>query len=191
MGAFEALTSGLGEQARSFIDPVVKLNKRQALTQGVNLGLIITSALMIWKTLILLTGSESPVVVVLSGSMEPGFYRGDILFLNMGHQPIRAGEIVVFNIDQRDIPIVHRVIKVHERQPGGEVDVLTKGDNNHGDDRTLYARGQLWLNQKHIMGRVVGFLPYVGQVTIIMNDYPYLKYALIGVLALFVIMSKE
>ena len=66
------------------------------------------------------------VVVVLSGSMEPGFYRGDILFLNMGHQPIRAGEIVVFNIDQRDIPIVHRVIKVHERQPGGEVDVLTK-----------------------------------------------------------------
>lgn len=58
--------------------------------------------------------------------MEPGFYRGDILFLNMGHQPIRVGEIVVFNIDQRDIPIVHRVIKVHERQPGGEVDVLTK-----------------------------------------------------------------
>lgn len=39
MGAFEALTSGLGEQARSFIDPVVKLNKRQALTQGVNLGM--------------------------------------------------------------------------------------------------------------------------------------------------------
>ena len=35
------------------------------------------------------------------------------------------------------------------------------------------------------------FLPYVGQVTIIMNDYPYLKYALIGVLALFVIMSKD
>ena len=35
------------------------------------------------------------------------------------------------------------------------------------------------------------FLPYVGQVTIIMNDYPYLKYALIGVLALFVITSKE
>lgn len=66
------------------------------------------------------------VVVVLSGSMEPGFYRGDILFLNMGHQPIRVGEVVVFNIDKRDIPIVHRVIKVHERQPGGEVDVLTK-----------------------------------------------------------------
>ena len=66
------------------------------------------------------------VVVVLSGSMEPGFYRGDILFLNMGYAPIRTGEIVVFNIDGRDIPIVHRVIKVHDRDSGGDVDILTK-----------------------------------------------------------------
>lgn len=66
------------------------------------------------------------VVVVLSGSMEPGFYRGDILFLNMGHKPIRVGEVVVFNLDNRDIPIVHRVIKVHETEPGGEIKILTK-----------------------------------------------------------------
>ncbi|KAL6532176.1 hypothetical protein OROGR_014146 [Orobanche gracilis] len=48
---------------------------------------------------------------------------------------------------------------VHERQDTGEVDVLTKGDNNFGDDRLLYAHGQLWLNRHHIMGRAVGFLP--------------------------------
>ena len=30
------------------------------------------------------------VVVVLSGSMEPAFYRGDILFLNMGRAPFRC-----------------------------------------------------------------------------------------------------
>jgi len=38
-------------------------------------GMIVTSALIIWKGLIVVTGSESPVVVVLSGSMEPGFKR--------------------------------------------------------------------------------------------------------------------
>ena len=58
--------------------------------------------------------------------MEPGFYRGDILFLHMGTKPVRVGEIVVFNMDNREIPIVHRVIKVHETKPGGEVNVLTK-----------------------------------------------------------------
>lgn len=34
-------------------------------------------------------------------------------------------------------------------------------------------------------------LPHVGMVTIIMNDYPTLKYALIGVLGLLVITNKE
>ena len=33
------------------------------------------------------------MVVVLSGSMEPGFYRGDILFLHMGRKPLQAGEV--------------------------------------------------------------------------------------------------
>ena len=96
---------------------------------------------MIWKGLMFITKSESPVVVVLSGSMEPAFQRGDILFLNNQDDPIRVGEIVVFKIKDRDIPIVHRVTKVHEKADG-EVEVLTKGDNNRVDDRGLYAPGR-------------------------------------------------
>ena len=65
-----------------------------------------------------ITKSESPVVVVLSGSMEPAFQRGDILFLDNLDYPIRVGEIVVFKIKDRDIPIVHRVMKVHEKEDG-------------------------------------------------------------------------
>jgi len=57
--------------------------------------------------------------------MEPGFFRGDILFLHMSQQPVRVGEIIVFNADNWDIPIVHRVIKVHEK-PGGDISMLTK-----------------------------------------------------------------
>ncbi|TQD77058.1 hypothetical protein C1H46_037406 [Malus baccata] len=201
------------------VDSIKSLQIRQVLTQAVSLGMIVTSALIIWKALMCVTGSESPVVVVLSGSMEPGFKRGDILFLHMSKEPIRAGEIVVFNIDGREIPIVHRVIKidplcfshnqltiaicspvksadqwflqVHERKDTGEVDVLTKGDNNFGDDRLLYAQGQLWLQRHHIMGRAVGFLPYVGWVTIIMTEKPIIKYILIGALGLLVITSKD
>ncbi|KAM4638073.1 uncharacterized protein AAGF69_015838 isoform 2-T2 [Amazona ochrocephala] len=85
--------------------------------QVLNFAMIVSSALMIWKGLIVVTGSESPIVVVLSGSMEPAFHRGDLLFLTNFHDdPIRAGEIVVFKVEGRDIPIVHRVIKVHEKK---------------------------------------------------------------------------
>lgn len=77
--------------------------------------MIVSSALMIWKGLMVSTGSESPIVVVLSGSMEPAFHRGDLLFLTNREEPVRVGEIVVFKIEGRDIPIVHRVIKLHEK----------------------------------------------------------------------------
>lgn len=77
-----------------------------------------------------MTGSESPIVVVLSGSMEPAFYRGDLLMLtNDLGDPIRAGDITVFKIEGRDIPIVHRVLKVHEKS-NEDTKFLTKGDNN-------------------------------------------------------------
>jgi signal peptidase I len=80
--------------------------------------------------LMVMTGSESPIVVVLSGSMEPAFYRGDLLMLtNDVDDPIRTGDITVFKIEGRDIPIVHRVIKVHEKDKD-DTKFLTKGDNN-------------------------------------------------------------
>ena len=50
---------------------------------------------------------------IFSGSMEPAFYRGDLLFLTMPDEPVKVGEIVVFKIPGRDVPIVHRVIKLH------------------------------------------------------------------------------
>ncbi|CAK8534368.1 unnamed protein product [Lathyrus sativus] len=173
------------------VQSVKSIKFREALTQLITLGLVVTSALVIWKGLMCITGTESPVVVVLSESMEPGFQRGDILFLHMNNDPIRAGDIVVFNIDGRDIPIVHRVIEVHEGQDTQETCYLTKGDNNGMDDRVLYNHGQNWLEKKHIIGKAAGFLPYAGWATIIMSEKPIVKYILVGALGLLVLTSKK
>ena len=42
-----------------------------------------------------------------------------------------------------------------------------------------------------MIGRAKGYLPYIGMVTIIMNDYPMIKYVLIGLMGLFVLTTKE
>jgi signal peptidase I len=92
---------------------------------------------MIWKGLGLVTNTESPIVVVLrcayyihlstncpdtvllySGSMEPAFYRGDILFLiNPVLERYTTGDITVYKIPGADIPIVHRVLETHDVPP--------------------------------------------------------------------------
>ncbi|CAM0137026.1 Signal peptidase complex catalytic subunit [Umbelopsis sp. WA50703] len=169
-----------------------RLNGRQLALQVLNIIMVLSSAMMIWKGLALATNSESPIVVVLSGSMEPAFFRGDLLFLhNPVHEPIKAGDICVFQIAQRDIPIVHRVIKVHDEAKTGKQYLLTKGDNNNIDDRGLYNARQMWIHKDHIIGKARGHLPYVGIVTILMNDYPQLKYVILGVLGFFVLVNRE
>lgn len=57
------------------------LKPRQLLAQILNFALILSTAFMLWKGLSVATNSPSPIVVVLSGSMEPAFQRGDLLFL--------------------------------------------------------------------------------------------------------------
>ncbi|XP_002740539.1 signal peptidase complex catalytic subunit SEC11A [Saccoglossus kowalevskii] len=181
----------MGLLSLDFLNDVRRMNKRQLYYQVLNFGMIVSSALMIWKGLMVVTGSESPIVVVLSGSMEPAFFRGDLLFLtNYQEEPVRVGEIVVFKIEGREIPIVHRVIKLHQKETG-EIKFLTKGDNNSVDDRGLYAPGQLWLQRKDVVGRARGFVPYVGMVTILMNDYPKFKYLILACLGLFVLIHRE
>jgi signal peptidase I len=79
-------------------DKLFGMEKRQVVIQGMNFLLIVTSALMIWKCLMVLSGSESPIVVVLSGSMEPAFKRGDLLFLIQDEGPFEVGDVVVFKV---------------------------------------------------------------------------------------------
>lgn len=73
------------------------------------------SGLMIWKGLGLVTNTESPIVVVLSGSMEPAFYRGDLLFLtNPPGAGYKTGDITVYKVPGSPIPIVHRILETRD-----------------------------------------------------------------------------
>lgn len=69
--------------------------------------------------------------------------------------------------------------------------LLTKGDNNAADDTDLYARGQDYLERKDIVGSVVGFVPFVGYVTIMLTEHPWLKTAMLGIMGLLVVLQRE
>jgi signal peptidase len=81
---------------------IAGLQPRQLAAQVLNFALVLSTAFMLWKGLSVATDSSSPIVVVLSGSMEPAFQRG---------VETQVGEVVVYNVRGKDIPIVHRVIR--------------------------------------------------------------------------------
>jgi signal peptidase I len=75
------------------------------------------------------------VTRVLSPSMEPTFEPGDLVII----RPIDASDLQVGDVpmlpdpDVPQIQYVHRVMRVDASRPG-EVWVVTKGDNNPGED---------------------------------------------------------
>ena len=99
---------------------------RQSLQQVLNFALVLSTAFMLWKSLSVISNSPSPIVVVLSGSMEPAFQRGDLLFLWNRDAGAEVGEIVVYNVKGKDIPIVHRVVRKHVTVPVGSMEVGEK-----------------------------------------------------------------
>lgn len=109
---------------------------------------------------------------------------------------MNVGDIVVYNAPQRDIPIVHRVLREHvvEDKKSGTLQqyLFTKGDNNERDDLPLYGYGKTYLNrEKDIVGNVKGYLPKVGYVTILITENQYFKYAMFAFLGISALFSQE
>lgn len=70
--------------------------------------------------------------------------------------------------------------------------LLTKGDNNMADDTELYAKGQDYLTRSEdIIGSVVGYVPFVGYVTIMLSEHPWLKKVLLGLMGVMVVLQRE
>ncbi|GAA5881849.1 hypothetical protein JCM3774_003057 [Rhodotorula dairenensis] len=168
-----------------------RLGFRHVLTQALNFALVLSTAFVMWKGLAVACNTDSPVVVVLTESMEPAIHRGDLLFLTMPRStPLQHGDITIYKVPGAPIPIVHRVIETHNEPNNTDQWILTKGDNNPVDDVGLY-RGMRYLKRSHLVGKVQAYVPYVGYGTILMNDYPKLKYALLAILGGGILLQRE
>lgn len=88
--------------------------------------------------------------VVVSGSMEPAFYRGDIVLVQKAdflgiHEfdvnDIKKGDVVVYDAKWFNQPVIHRVIDVGTIN--GTTMYLIKGDNNKAPDPYYVTKNQI------------------------------------------------
>ena len=71
--------------------------------------------------------------VVVSGSMEPVMYRGDIVIVDKNPSSVQVGDIVVYKATWVNEDVIHRVKEIYET-PNGSTYLITKGDNNNVSD---------------------------------------------------------
>jgi len=110
--------------------------------------------------------------VVVSGSMEPVFYRGDIVivektnFLGINEfnpNNAKVGDIVVYNAAWFPNPVIHRIINV--TQVNGSEYFVIKGDNNDAPDPYLVAPSQV-TERVATIGDQPLIIPKIGYITI-------------------------
>lgn len=95
-------------------------------------------------------------------TMKKGFTKGDILFVTGAkHEKIKVGDIIIFQTRDYKTPIIHRVIKIYEKN--NETIYSTMGDNNNGQ---LQIEKEIYQNQ--IIGKArFQLVPYAGWVKLI------------------------
>lgn len=111
--------------------------------------------------------------VVVSGSMEPAFYRGDIVVTEgtniYGIQEfnpesdVHVGDVVVYNATWYSEPVIHRVIS--EENVNGSKYFKIKGDNNNQADPYLVSPSQIRAKVVNI-GDNLFIIPKIGYVTL-------------------------
>ncbi|MEE0809149.1 MAG: signal peptidase I [Acutalibacteraceae bacterium] len=94
--------------------------------------------------------------LVVSGSMEPELYAGDIAIVNRNveFQDVEIGDIIIFRYN--DMNIIHRVID--ETVIDGEKYLKTKGDANKCDDGYLTATDNYLGTTLFHIPKVFGFM---------------------------------
>jgi len=169
------------------------LPKKKIIIAVVMISIAFFGSFFVYFILQISLNTETPVVVVVSGSMTPHINKGDLLFVQ-GRSPedIRNGsaieqdgDVIVFNAwglsgwpsAPRD-PIVHRVIG--KWLDGDTWYFQTKGDANPLQDPVP-------IPQNRVLGVVIGGIPYIGWVKIVLTDSGLIIPLLVIVSALLII----
>lgn len=117
--------------------------------------------------------------VVVSGSMEPVFYRGDVVVIEktnfLGIQEfnpsnLNVGDIVVYNATWFPQPVIHRII-AKGTSVNGTPYYVTKGDNNPVPDPAPVYYNQVEAKVVTI-GNTPFVIPKIGYITIWIRGIP-------------------
>jgi signal peptidase len=116
--------------------------------------------------------TSKPVMAVVSGSMEPTFYKGDLI-VSKGVPPetLEVGDVIVYRNIIRKIDVVHRIVDIEERS--GHLYFYTKGDNNltnpDWDQRTMPPLAPPIMDE-WVEGKVILVIPKVGWFKVALTE---------------------
>lgn len=106
------------------------------------------------------------VFTVLSGSMEPTYHVGSLIYVkDVDYTELEAGDVITFMLDE-DTVATHRIVEVVPDETDSSVlRFKTKGDANTAEDGSL-------VHYKNVIGTPVFTIPKLGYVANYIQNPP-------------------
>ncbi len=120
--------------------------------------------------------------VVLSGSMEPAYHVGSLIYVKeVDHSELNAGDTITFMANETTV-VTHRIAGIVPDEADPEIVWFrTKGDANAAEDGAL-------VHCRNVIGKAVFSIPYLGYAANFIQQPPGLYIAL-GCGALLLILA--
>ncbi|MBQ2690782.1 MAG: signal peptidase I [Clostridia bacterium] len=106
------------------------------------------------------------VFTVLSGSMEPTYHTGSLIYVkSVDYRELEAGDVITFMLDE-DTVATHRIVEVVPDEDEPEVlRYMTKGDANDAVDGSL-------VHYRNVIGTPVFSIPKMGYFANFIQEPP-------------------
>lgn len=151
------------------------ISHKKIIIAAVMICIAFFGSFLVYFGLQVVLNTEAPIVIVVSGSMEPSIREGDLLFVSGAIEPEdikngtaedKNGDVIVFNArglwaGAPEEPIVHRVVDKY--LVGDTWYFRTKGDAN-----LIYDLAPV--PEDNIIGVVIGGIPYIGWIKILLTE---------------------
>ena len=124
------------------------------------------------------------VFTVLSGSMEPVYHVGSIIYVKSADpKDIKVGDPITFVLDESLTVATHRVVEINTGDDG-MLRFKTKGDANESAD------GGQGVHEKNLIGKPVFTIPYLGYLASYIQSPPgrHLAIAFVALMLLLFIL---
>ena len=105
-------------------------------------------------------------LTVLSGSMEPTYHVGSLIYVkSVDYKDLKAGDVITFMLDE-DTLATHRIVEVvPDEEDPATLRYRTKGDANEFEDGSL-------VHYKNVVGTPVFTIPALGYIASYIQNPP-------------------
>lgn len=158
------------------------LKKVTNITAGILVTVMVILALALAG--VRLVGMQ--VFTVLSGSMEPKYHVGSLIYVKkVDYTQLKSGDVITFMLDE-DTVATHRIVEVvPDEEDPSVLRYRTKGDANEAEDGSL-------VHYKNVVGSPVFTIPYLGYLASYIQNPPGTYIAIsVGAILLLIVFLPD